>query len=73
MNIAILDDEFDTVRTLECYPQLAAHNVTIWREHSKDTDVLAERLKDAEAIVMLRERTPIRARSEEHTSELQSH
>ena len=61
MNIAILDDEFDTVRTLECYPQLAAHKVTIWRDHSKDTAVLAERLKDAEAIVMLRERTPIRA------------
>ena len=61
MNIAILDDEFDTVRTLECYSQLAAHNVTIWRDHSKDTSVLVERLKDAEAIVMLRERTPIRA------------
>ena len=61
MNIAILDDEFDTVRTLACYPQLAAHTVTVWRDHSKDTDVLAERLKDAEAIVMLRERTPIRA------------
>jgi D-3-phosphoglycerate dehydrogenase len=61
MNIAILDDEFDTVRTLACYPQLAAHTVTIWRDHSKDTNVLAERLKDVEAIVMLRERTPIRA------------
>ena len=61
MNIAILDDEFDTVRTLACYSQVAAHKVTIWRDHTKDTDVLAERLKDAEAIVMLRERTPIRA------------
>ena len=61
MNIAILDDEFDTVRTLACYPQLEGHKVTIWREHSKDTDVLAERLQDAEAIVLLRERTPIRA------------
>jgi len=61
LNIAILDDEFDTVRTLDCYPQLAAHRVTIWREHSKDTDVLAERLQDTEAIVLLRERTPIRA------------
>lgn len=61
MNIAILDDEFDTVRTLDCYPQLEKHSVTIWRDHSKDTEVLAGRLKDAEAIVMLRERTPIRA------------
>ncbi len=61
MNIAILDDEFDTVRTLPCYSQLADHHVTIWREHSKDTNVLAERLQDAGAIVLLRERTPIRA------------
>ena len=61
MNIAILDDEFDTVRTLDCYAQLAAHTVTIWREHSKDTAALAARLRDAEAIVRLRERTPIRA------------
>lgn len=61
MNIAILDDEFDTVRTLECFDQVAAHKVTIWRDHTKDTDALAERLKDAEALVLLRERTPIRA------------
>ncbi len=61
MNIAILDDEFDTVRTLACYEQVAAHQVTIWRDHSKDTGTLAARLQDAEAVVMLRERTPIRA------------
>ena len=61
LNIAILDDEFDTVRTLACYTQLAAHQVTIWRDHTKDTGVLAGRLHDAEAVVLLRERTPIRA------------
>ncbi len=61
MNIAILDDEFDTVRTLACYAQVAAHKVTIFRDHTKDTDTLAERLQDAEAIVLLRERTPIRS------------
>jgi D-3-phosphoglycerate dehydrogenase len=61
LNIAILDDEFDTVRTLACYPQVAVHKVSIFRDHTKDTDTLAERLRDAEAIVLLRERTPIRA------------
>ena len=61
MNIAILDDEFDTVRTLDCFARVAAHRITIWRDHTKDTDALAARLADAEAIVMLRERTPIRA------------
>jgi D-3-phosphoglycerate dehydrogenase len=61
LNIAILDDEFDTVRTLSCYAQLAAHKVAIFHDHTKDTDALADRLRDTEAIVLLRERTPIRA------------
>jgi len=60
MNIAILDDYQDTIRTLKCFQKIAHHNVTVWRDHTKDTDVLAERLKNAEAITLLRERTPIR-------------
>lgn len=35
--------------------------MTVWNDHTKDVDVLAERLKDTEALVMIRERTPIRA------------
>ena len=61
MNITILDDTFDTVRSLPCYGKVAHHDVTIWNDHTKDLDVLAERLKDAEALVLIRERTPIRA------------
>jgi D-3-phosphoglycerate dehydrogenase len=61
MNIAVLDDYQDTVRTLECFRKLAGHNVTIWNDHTKDVDVLAERLKDTEALALIRERTPIRA------------
>ena len=61
MNIAILDDTFDTVRTLPSFAKLTGHRVTIWNDHTKDTDVLAERLKDTEALVLIRERTPIRA------------
>jgi D-3-phosphoglycerate dehydrogenase len=60
MNVAILDDYQDVVRTLECFRKLARHRVTIWNEHTKDTDVLAERLRDVEALVLIRERTPIR-------------
>src|SRR5262249_35488110 len=59
MNIAVLDDYADLVRTLQCYSKVAGHEVTIWRDHSKDPDTLAARLKDAEALVLLRERTPI--------------
>ena len=60
MNISILDDYQDTIRTLPCFQKVAHHNVTIWNDHTKDVSVLAERLKDAEAIALLRERTPIR-------------
>lgn len=59
MNITILDDYHDTIRTLPCFSKLAGHDVTIWNDHTKDTDKLAERLKDTEALVLIRERTPI--------------
>jgi len=61
MNITILDDYHDTIRTLPCFAKLAGHKVTIWNDHTKDVDKLAERLKDTEALVLIRERTPIRA------------
>jgi D-3-phosphoglycerate dehydrogenase len=61
MNIAVLDDYQDTIRTLACYSKMAGHQVTIWTDHTKDPDVLAERLKDVEAVTLLRERTPLRA------------
>jgi D-3-phosphoglycerate dehydrogenase len=61
MNITILTDYQDAVRTLKCFDKLAGHNVTIWNDHVTDTDALAERLKDTEALVLIRERTPIRA------------
>jgi D-3-phosphoglycerate dehydrogenase len=61
MKIAILDDYQNTVRTLGSFPRLAGHDVTIWNDHTKDTDTLAERLKDTEVLTLLRERTPIRA------------
>lgn len=60
MNITILDDYQDVVRSLACYGKLQGHEVRIWNDHSKDVDVLAERLKDTEALVLIRERTPIR-------------
>ena len=61
MNIAILDDYFDTVRTLPCFAKLQGHKVTVWNDHMQDVDTLAERLKDTEALVLIRERTQIRA------------
>lgn len=61
MKITILDDYQNAVRGLKAFAKLAGHDVTVWNDHTKDTDQLAGRLKDAEALVLIRERTPIRA------------
>jgi D-3-phosphoglycerate dehydrogenase len=61
MKVAILDDYFDTVRTLPCFAKLAGHEVTIWNDHVQDVSHLADRLRDTEALVLIRERTEIRA------------
>ena len=60
MKVSILDDYFDTLRTLDCFRKLAGHDVTIWNDHVQDVDSLVERLRDAEALVLIRERTQIR-------------
>ena len=60
MKISILDDYQNAVRNLKAFSKLAGHDVTIWNDHTKDNDKLAERLKDTEALVLIRERTPIR-------------
>jgi D-3-phosphoglycerate dehydrogenase len=61
MNVTVLDDYQNIVRSLAAYRKMKDHKVTIWNDHTKDVDVLAERLKDTEALVLIRERTPIRA------------
>jgi D-3-phosphoglycerate dehydrogenase len=61
MKIAILDDYFDTIRTLPCFAKLAGHDVTVWTDHIQDVDALGERLRDTEILVLIRERTQIRS------------
>jgi D-3-phosphoglycerate dehydrogenase len=60
VKISVLDDYFDTIRTLDCFEKLAGHDVTIWNDHVQNIDVLAERLADTDALVLIRERTQIR-------------
>jgi len=61
VRVAILDDYFDTLRTLRCFDRLAAHDVAVFNDHVEDVDELAARLHDREALVLIRERTQIRA------------
>ncbi|TXL73534.1 D-2-hydroxyacid dehydrogenase family protein [Vineibacter terrae] len=61
MKVTILDDYHDTLRTLDCFSKLAGHDVTIWNDHLQDVEPLAARLRDTEALVLIRERTQIRS------------
>ena len=61
MNITILDDYFDTLRSLDCFHKLAGYEVTIWNDHVQDTEILSERLRHTDVLVLIRERTAIRA------------
>ena len=61
VKITILDDYFDTLRTLACFRTLDGHEVTVWNDHTQDIDTLAARLHDTEVLVLIRERTEIRA------------
>ena len=61
MNITILDDYLDTLRTLDCFRELDGHDVTVWTDRTADVDELAARLADTEALVLIRERTQITA------------
>ena len=60
MKVTILDDYHDTLRSLPSFAKLDGQEVSIWNDHVQDTDVRAERLKDTEVLVLIRERTKIR-------------
>ena len=61
MNITILDDYQDAVRGLSCFAKLAGHSVTVHRDSVSDADALVARLVEADAVVLIRERTRIPA------------
>ncbi len=61
MRVSILDDYFDTLRTLDCFEKLDGHEVSVFTDHIQDVDQLADRLRDSEVLVLIRERTEIRA------------
>lgn len=59
MRVHILDDWFDTLRKLPCFDLLHRHQVTVWTDHAPDMATLAQRLSDAECLVLFRERTKV--------------
>ena len=57
MRIAVLDDYQNAFRTLKCYPKLREHDVVVFTDTETDVDKLAERLKDADAVVLTQQRS----------------
>ena len=59
MNIVILDDYQDAVRKLECAAKLEAYPAKVFTNTVKGLGQLSVRLRDADVIVLIRERTHI--------------
>ena len=59
MNIVILDDYQDAVRKLNCAERLDAYSAKVYTNTVKGIGQLSVRLKDADVIVLIRERTHI--------------
>lgn len=59
MNIVILDDYQDAVRKLHCATRLDAYTAKVYTNTIKGLGQLSVRLKDADIIVLVRERTQI--------------
>ena len=57
MNIVILDDYQDAVRKLPCAAKLDAYPAKVYTNTVKGIGQLSVRLKDADVIVLIRERT----------------
>lgn len=57
MNIVILDDYQDAVRKLSCATKLDAYSAKVYTNTVKGIGQLSVRLKDADVIVLIRERT----------------
>jgi D-3-phosphoglycerate dehydrogenase / 2-oxoglutarate reductase len=58
MKIAVIDDYQAAFRTLRCYRKLQGHEVLVHNDTEKDPHRLAERLKEAEAVILTQARSP---------------
>ena len=59
MNIVILDDYQDAVRKLDCASKLEAFSAKVYTNTVKGMGQLSVRLKDADIVVLIRERTAL--------------
>ena len=61
MNLTVLDDYANIVRTLPCINLLGDNALTVYTDCERSIDVLADRLQHTDALLLLRERTRVTA------------
>ncbi len=59
MKIAVIDDYQDAFRKLSCFARLKDHEVVLFHDTEKDPAKLAARLKDAAAVILTQQRSPL--------------
>jgi D-3-phosphoglycerate dehydrogenase len=59
MKIVVLDDYQDAFRKLSCFARLASHEVQIFHDTVKEPAALAARLGDAEAVLLIQQRSAL--------------
>lgn len=57
MKIAVIDDYQNAFKTLKCFPKLSGHEVVVFTDPETKLDKIAERLRDADAVVLTQQRT----------------
>src|SRR5687767_8757778 len=57
MKIAVIDDYQDAFRRMKAFPKLKGHEVMVYNDSEKDPLRLAERLKDADAVLLTQQRS----------------
>ncbi len=68
MKIAVIDDYQDAFRKLPSFQKLRGHEVIVYNDTQKDPERLAERLRDADAVVLTQQRSPFPRRVIERLS-----
>ena len=57
MKIVVIDDYQNAFKTLKCFAKLSGHEVTVYTDPETDIGKLAERLRDADAVVLTQQRS----------------
>src|ERR1700742_4234879 len=59
MKITVIDDYQQAFRKLDCFAKLSGQDVKVFHEPARNDTELVAQLRDAEAVILTMQRTPI--------------